>query len=79
MERRRDDGPEFTLYVLGVGASHEGGVPLSAQILPIGHRLLEALKARRDGAPGGDDYLARLDAEHLWSSWATRCPTRTST
>lgn len=54
--------PARTVYVLGAGSSAEGGVPLSAQILPVGLELLKALR----GAPGGGahPYLEKLGARH---------------
>ncbi len=53
---------ESTTYLLGAGASREGGVPLAAEILPVGHRLLRDLERSKGRAPG--TYLERLGPGH---------------
>lgn len=54
-----------TVYLLGAGASHEAGVPLTSHILPAALALTEELGRLLDGTapPDSDSYLSALGPE----------------
>lgn len=46
MSKSSKSEPDKTIYVLGAGASRDGGIPLTREILRVGYQLIEDLSKR---------------------------------